>query len=335
MSENVSKATLLAGGGVNTDAIQVQSLDAAMTLSITAPAVDSVVFGTPRIVWDPTFGYHADGASMDGVLGSVEVHSTGTGPSVLVDDSASTTGRSVSINANSITGYSTGRIALLGFTPGKAQILGGSGDDVYSILDRLPGLTINAGAGNDTFKLSNGKGVAGKIDGGGGTNTLDYSLYSTGVTVNLTTGAATGVGGGIANILNVTGSPASDTITGNAGSNVIIGDGGTDKLSGGGGGTDRFILASTQGSAEGQVTRRGHDWDTLPERQHRKHMDDQWNQRRQPEWDYIHGHCQSHGWHLKRRIQIYGRRRGGQNRRRRRHRHARLLRQRRGAGSHR
>jgi hypothetical protein len=106
---------------------------------------------------------------------------------------------------------------------------------------------LTGGTANDTFKFSSGKGVAGKVDGAGGTNTLDYSLYTTGVTVNLTTGTATGTGG-IANIQDVTGSPASDTITGNAASNVIIGNGGTDVLNGGGGGSDLFILGSTQGS---------------------------------------------------------------------------------------
>ena len=258
VSENVSNATLLAAGNsVNASTIQVQSLDAAVALAITAPAVDSVVLGTPRILWDPTTGnYHADGASMDSVLGTITVHSTGSGPSVLVDDSASTTGRPVSITSSSISGYGTGRISLTGFTPGKVSILGGSGDDLYNILGQLSGLTISAGAGNDTFKLSNGKGVTGKIDGGAGTNTLDYSLYSTGVTVNLITGTATAMGGGIANIQNVTGSPASDTITGNTSSNVIIGNGGTDKLNGGGGGTDLFVLAPTQGSGS-QVTGAG------------------------------------------------------------------------------
>jgi hypothetical protein len=116
------------------------------------------------------------------------------------------------------------------------------------------------GSANDTFKLSNGKGVAGVINGGGGTNTLDDSAYRTGVTVNLTIGTATGTGG-VASIQNVVGSPANDTITGSSASNALSGSGGTDVLNGGAGGADIFLLAATQGTAT-TVTGGGTD-DTL------------------------------------------------------------------------
>src|SRR5262249_60762671 len=84
--------------------------------------------------------------------------------------------------------------------------------------------------------------------GGGGPNTLAYSADTTGVTVTPPTGTATGTGG-VANIQNVTGSPANDRITGSPAGNVISGDGGTDVLNGGSGGADTFILAATQGGA--------------------------------------------------------------------------------------
>ena len=113
----------------------------------------------------------------------------------------------------------------------------------FSAVENLTG-----GTGNDTFKFSAGKSVTGRIDGGGGTDTLNYALYTTGVTVNLGVGTATGTGG-VANIVNVTGSPANDTITGNSASNVLSGGGGSDVLNGGPGGNDTFILASTQGAA--------------------------------------------------------------------------------------
>jgi Ca2+-binding RTX toxin-like protein len=101
---------------------------------------------------------------------------------------------------------------------------------------------LTGGSGNDTFKFSKGKSVSGTIDGGGGINTLDYSLYATGVTVNLPAGTATGAGT-VANIQNVTGSPANDTITGVAGS-VLNGNGGVDTLSGGS--NDTFLIPTTQ-----------------------------------------------------------------------------------------
>jgi Ca2+-binding RTX toxin-like protein len=79
------------------------------------------------------------------------------------------------------------------------------------------------GAGADTFVFADGASVSGTIDGGGGTNTLDYSAYaSSNVLVNLQTGFATGVGGGIANIQNAKGATG-----GPAGSyNILVGNGG-------------------------------------------------------------------------------------------------------------
>ena len=132
---------------------------------------------------------------------------------------------------------------------------GSVGGFSFSSVENLTG-----GSAADTFKFSNGKSVSGKIDGGGGIDTLDYSLYATGVTVNLGAGTATGTGS-IANIENVTGSPASDHITGSSLNNVIKGNGGTDVLNGGSGGADTFFLASSQGSAT-TVTGAGTD-DTL------------------------------------------------------------------------
>jgi hypothetical protein len=105
------------------------------------------------------------------------------------------------------------------------------------------------GALTDTFLFNNGKSVSGTIDGGAGINTLDYSHYTAGVTVNLTTGAATGVGGGVTHIQNVTGTPANDSITGSGTANILRGNGGTDTLSDGGAGNATFILAPTQSTA--------------------------------------------------------------------------------------
>jgi hypothetical protein len=68
---------------------------------------------------------------------------------------------------------------------------------VFSNVENLTG-----GTANDTFKFSGSGSIGGAIDGGLGTNTLDYSLYATGVTVNLLAGTGTGIGTTIANIQN-------------------------------------------------------------------------------------------------------------------------------------
>jgi hypothetical protein len=101
--------------------------------------------------------------------------------------------------------------------------------------------SVKGGAGDNTFVLDDGQGVDGQILGGvGGTNTLDYSAYSSTVLVNLQTGLATGVAGGVGGIQNVLG--------GNGGGggvyNILVGNGGN-VLTGGVGRTNLLIAGGT------------------------------------------------------------------------------------------
>jgi hypothetical protein len=88
--------------------------------------------------------------------------------------------------------------------------------------------------GDDYFIFSNGQGVSGWIDGGGGTNTLDYSAYTSDVWTNFVMGTATGVAGGIANIQNATGGSGNDILVGDQAANIFHGGLGRDLLIGGG-----------------------------------------------------------------------------------------------------
>jgi hypothetical protein len=91
------------------------------------------------------------------------------------------------------------------------------------------------GSGDDTFKfVGPGGSVAGRIDGGAGVNTLDYSSIGSGVRVNLFAGSATRAGG-VANIANVNGSLGNDILVGDAQANRLVGGGGRDILIGGDG----------------------------------------------------------------------------------------------------
>jgi Ca2+-binding RTX toxin-like protein len=93
------------------------------------------------------------------------------------------------------------------------------------------------GLGNDTFVFADGAklfGGAGTIEGGGGTNTLDYSAYTTAVTVNLAAGSATGTGS-FKDIQTVLGGSGNDTLTGDAHDNLLVGNGGDDSIVSGGG----------------------------------------------------------------------------------------------------
>jgi hypothetical protein len=75
---------------------------------------------------------------------------------------------------------------------------------------------LTGGTANDTFNFSNGVGVSGAVNGGGGTDTLNYSQYLAAdpVTVNLQTSKATNIGGVFSNIESLVGGLGSNTLTG-------------------------------------------------------------------------------------------------------------------------
>jgi hypothetical protein len=99
---------------------------------------------------------------------------------------------------------------------------------------------LTAGSGGDTFQFADGATLSGRLTGGG-SDTLDYSAYSTSVLVDLQTGLATGVAGGVTGIQNVRG--------GNGGAagtyNLLIGNGNNTLT----GGTGRRNILVAGGSA--------------------------------------------------------------------------------------
>jgi hypothetical protein len=116
----------------------------------------------------------------------------------------------------------------------------------------ISGVTIRFGAGNNTLKIGAGSSIIGRTDGEGGTNSLDYSAFGLGgVSVNLTSGAATGTGG-VTNFTRAFGSSGIDVLVGNAGANLLTGANGNDVLSGvggadnlqGGNGDDTYVLGT-------------------------------------------------------------------------------------------
>ena len=94
------------------------------------------------------------------------------------------------------------------------HLLGGDGDDEFAFLD---GAMLAGGLGT--------------IDGGPGVNLLDYSAYTTPVTVDLSTNSATGTSN-VTNLSNVTGGSAGDAITGDGGVNLLLGLDGADTIQG-------------------------------------------------------------------------------------------------------
>jgi murein DD-endopeptidase MepM/ murein hydrolase activator NlpD/Ca2+-binding RTX toxin-like protein len=183
----------------------------------------------------------ADGA---GVTGTID----GQGGSNWLDYSGYTAPVVVNV-ANQIatgTGKFTGIDLVIGGTASD-KLIGTNGVNTWKITGKNAG-TLNGkltfkdfenlagGFGPDTYTFADNAVLDGAItDSNESDNTLDYSAYTHGVTVNLATGQATGVAGGIQGIKNVIGGSGNDTLTGDAQNNVLKGNGGNDVLDGGDG----------------------------------------------------------------------------------------------------
>ncbi len=132
-----------------------------------------------------------------------------------------------------------GKPTMLPLVPGVGQE-----DLQWSAFENLVG----APTANDRFDLRDGATLSGMIDGRGGNDSIDYRDFSTSINVNLNTGSATNIGGGLvaeavnnSSIENVFGGNGNDTIRGDVDDN-ILGDGfGNDDLFGEPG-DDFFLL---------------------------------------------------------------------------------------------
>ncbi|MEI6404091.1 MAG: calcium-binding protein, partial [Actinomycetota bacterium] len=147
----------------------------------------------------------------------------------ILDYTASTTAVTVDFGTNAATGTAgmSAVTQIIGSTAnalvGGNRVIGGKGDLLWSIT--------GTGAGSIdgvSFARIN------HLTAGAGDQTLDYSVATSGVTVNLATGSATGftsVGG----FRRVIGSDFNDTITGDSADNLFTGGKGVNTLVGGGG----------------------------------------------------------------------------------------------------
>jgi Ca2+-binding RTX toxin-like protein len=167
-----------------------------------------------------------------------------------------------------------GFVHVLGFTGSTAagdQLIGPNATTLWQITGGNAGLAgafsfagfenLQGGTASDTFKFSPAGAVSGSVAGGGGGDWLDYSLFTTPVSVNLTTGAASRIAGGAAGkltqIQNVIGGGGGDTLVGNSQGNILVGGGGNDTITAG---TGRSLLI---GGAGGDVLRGGSADDIL------------------------------------------------------------------------
>ena len=118
-------------------------------------------------------------------------------------------------------------------TSNNDTLIGTAGDDT---LDALDGVDTLRGLAGDDILIGGLGGDA--LDGGAGSDTAAYAGSNAAVTVNLSTGTATGghaTGDSFTSIENLTGSRFDDRLTGDSGSNILDGRAGADILDGKGG----------------------------------------------------------------------------------------------------
>ena len=182
--------------------------------NLTFAAVESLTGGTGN----DTFKFTGAGSLSGAVNG-------GAGPGVNeLDLSAYTTPVTFKLAAGTATG--TGgfvNIQTIGGNNTNATLVGPNAPSTWNVTGtnagNVAGVTfsgfrnLTGGTGNDVFKLSNGAGISGTLDGGGGSNTVNESAYTTPVALNLSAGTLTGTAE-FANLVAFVAGTASNTITG-------------------------------------------------------------------------------------------------------------------------
>jgi Ca2+-binding RTX toxin-like protein len=166
---------------------------------------------------------------------------------------------STSSNADSLTGINTASVFDLAagtYTDtvsattlqyiGVETLIGGSAADTFLINGNTTH-NLNGGAGNDVFVFNSNNQLTGWINGGLGSDTLNYQAYTEAVTVSFAAGTATAVSAGISGIENFLGSAtASNTIYGDDNDNILVGGASNDTFYGLGG-NDTYILSNGWG----------------------------------------------------------------------------------------
>ena len=112
---------------------------------------------------------------------------------------------------------------------------------------------VTTGSGNDTFVMAPLSSLTGTTDGGvGARDTIDFSAWSSSISVNLLTGV--NQVGSIAGVEDIVGGSSSDLLLGNNVDNRLMGMGGADDLQGFGGNDlligDSAVISQTNGVAD-------------------------------------------------------------------------------------
>ncbi|MFO0827155.1 MAG: hypothetical protein U0572_03310 [Phycisphaerales bacterium] len=186
-------------------------------------------------------GYSKTLDQVDGGSGIDTLVGTSGNDAIFLDDNSSTPRLANIENINAGDGNDVVDLTSTRFSYGDVTVDGGAGNDVLwgnagndTLIGGVGDDRLDGGAGNDTLIGGAGNDV---LKGGAGVDTASYADATGSVTVNLTTGTATGAAGSdtLATIENITGSSYNDTLTGDANANSLDGGSGDDTLIGGAG----------------------------------------------------------------------------------------------------
>lgn len=196
--------------------------------------------------------------------GGISGNLDGGGGTNTLDYSALSTPVTLNLASNTATGIG-GTFADIGaFVPGSAgfSVVGPNTPTTWTVTGvntvNALGFTftntpsVTGGSADDTFLFKTGARLDGKIDGGGGNNTLSFAGSDGDVSVDLALHSANRAAGGVYNIQNVAGGNANNllvgddnpnALTGGLGRNILIGRGGADLLKGGAG--DNLLIGDS------------------------------------------------------------------------------------------
>jgi Ca2+-binding RTX toxin-like protein len=228
--------------------------------SFSFSAIENLTGGSGK----DTFAFTGSGSLAGNING-------GSGSNTLDYSGYTDGGVQINLGTNQATGLGGTFISIANFigSPAEDRIIGPDTDTVFQISDAnkvtVNGLnfdgfeSLKGGSGNDSFRFADGAGISGTIDGGAGTDTIDFSAYTTGVTANLAGQfVAGGLTGSITDVENLTGGKGDDTLTGNDSNNIITGGGGRDIMDGGKG-NDEYIFNSGWGTGDEIIDAEGDD----------------------------------------------------------------------------
>jgi hypothetical protein len=174
--------------GFNSDFDFAPTIAGDQTLSATDPAVTIIVNGGGG---DDAVTIGSATAPASGLVTIFQINGQGGGDTLTINDVADTTARVIGIAGASSTITGLGGAKSYG-TLENVRVSAGTGGDTINVNGTTAARTsIDAGGGNDTVAFGDGASLRGGVlDGGAGTNALDYSAYTTVVNVDLSAAAA-------------------------------------------------------------------------------------------------------------------------------------------------